>query len=277
MESGWVSAVDSEGRTIWIADATAATARRLRIQVFGRTVWIDHPFFRTDKVMLRSLRQLYGKKLGASDGDIGHVKDFYFNDQQWAIRYVIADTGSWLSGRLVLISPHAFENLHQDGDCLVVNLTRQQIENSPAIESHKPVSRQYVEEYYRVGETWGVGGFPEAPPAPHLMPSKQASDDLHLQSTQALSGYPIQTSEGAIGHVIDFIIDDKSWAICHLVVETGHWYSRKEIVISPKHIDRISYEEPKVFVNVTKEAILEAPQYHVSPLGEAYGDTRNFD
>jgi uncharacterized protein YrrD len=227
--------------------------------------------------MLRSLRQLYGKKLGASDGDIGHVKDFYFNDQQWTIRYVVADTGSWLSGRLVLISPHAFENLHQDGDCLLVNLTRQQIENSPAIESHKPVSRQYDEEYYRAVDTWGVDGFPEAPPPPHLTPSEQASDDLHLQSTQALSGYLIQTSEGAIGHVIDFIIDDKSWAICHLVVETGHWYSRKEIVISPKNIDRISYKESKVFVNVTKEAILEAPQYHVSPLGEEYGDSRNFD
>ena len=107
--------------------------------------------------------------------------------------------------------------------------------------------------------------FPRLPP-PHLMASKQASDDLHLQSTQALSGYPIQTSEGAIGHVIDFIMDDKSWAICHLVVETGHWYSRKEIVISPKHIDRISYEESKVFVNVSKEAIMDAPQHHVSPL-----------
>ena len=176
--------------------------------------------------MLRSLRQLYGKKLGASDGDIGHVRDFYFNDQQWAIRYVVADTGSWLSGRLVLISPHVFENLHQDGDCLLVNLNRQQIENSPAIESHKPVSLQY-QAYWDGVETWGVGGFPEAPPPPHLMPSKQASDDVHLQSTQALSGYPIQTSEGAIGHVIDFIIDDNSWAICHLVVQTGHWYSQQ--------------------------------------------------
>jgi len=226
--------------------------------------------------MLLSLRQLYGKKLGASDGDIGHVRDFYFNDQHWAIRYVVADTGSWLSGRLVLIPPRAFGNLRQDADCLLVNLTRQQIENSPAIESHKPVSLQY-QAYWDGVESWGVGGFPEAPPPPHLVPSKQASDDLHLQSTQALSGYPIQTSEGAIGHVVDFIIDDKSWAICHLVVQTGHWYSRKEIVISPKHIDRISYEESKIFVNVTKEAILEAPQYHVSPLGEEYGDTRNFD
>src|SRR2546430_14637029 len=155
-------------------------------------VWIDQTRIRKDKVMLRSLRQLYGKKLGASDGDIGHLKDFYFNDQQWAIRYVVAVTASWLSGRLVLIPPHAFGNLPQDADCLPVNLTRQQIENSPAIESHKPVSLQY-QAYWDGGETWGVGGFPEAPPPPPLTPNKGASDDLHLQSAQALKGYPIQT------------------------------------------------------------------------------------
>ncbi|HEX5490524.1 MAG TPA: PRC-barrel domain-containing protein [Candidatus Udaeobacter sp.] len=226
--------------------------------------------------MLLGLRSFYGKQLGASDGDIGHVKDFYFNDQQWAIRYVVADTGAWLPGRLVLLPSRAFGNLRQDDDCLLVNLTRQQIENSPAIESHKPVSLQY-QAYWDGVETWGPGGFPEAPPPPHLMPSEPGSDDLHLQSAQALSGYSIQTSEGAIGHVIDFIMDDRSWTICRLVVETGHWYSHKEIVISPKHIDRISYQESKVFVNVSKEAIREAPQYHVSPLGEEYGDTRNFD
>src|SRR5207247_11212781 len=109
--------------------------------------------------MLLSLRQLYGKKLGASDGDIGHVRDFYFNDQQWAIRYVVADTGSWLSGRLVLISPHAFGNLHQNGDCLLVNLTWQQIEHSPAIESHKPVSRQY-HAYWDGHEAGAAAGLP---------------------------------------------------------------------------------------------------------------------
>src|ERR1041385_8886298 len=114
--------------------------------------------------MLLSLRQLYGKKLGAADGDIGHVRDFYFNDQQWAIRYVIADTGSWLSGRLVLISAHAFGNLHQDADGLLVNLTRQKIKMSPGVRPQKPVSRQYEDEYDRRFETWGVGGFPEAPP-----------------------------------------------------------------------------------------------------------------
>src|ERR1700751_1145659 len=214
--------------------------------------------------MLRNIKQLYGNTLGASDGDIGKVKDFYFDDQQWAVRYVIAETGTWLLGRLVLISPPAFGNFHEEGNRLIVNLTRQQIEKSPPIESHKPVSRQYEEEYNRYygwPSYWARGSHLEHGGYPHL------------RSTLALSGYPnftgykIQTSDGVIGHVNDFLMYGKSWAICHLVVETGHWFSHREIAISPKDIERISYEESKVFVKVTKEALLEAPEYHVPPLG----------
>jgi uncharacterized protein YrrD len=244
--------------------------------------------------MFRSIMRLYGKTLSASDGDIGHVKDFYFDDQQWVLRYVIADTGSWLPGRLVLISPHAFGDFHQDGDGVRVKLTRQQIENSPAIESHKPVSRQYEEEYntyyhwpsYWVGGgMWGVGAFP----APYPVASREASsgsdahngDDPSLRSTKVLTGYHIQTSDGEIGHVTDFIMDDRSWAICQLVVEAGNWFSGKDIAISPNHIDGISYEESKVFVNVTKEAILAAPlaapEYDVPPLGAVYHDMQKLD
>jgi sporulation protein YlmC with PRC-barrel domain len=232
--------------------------------------------------MLRSIRQLYGKTLGASDGDIGHVKDFYFNDQQWVVRYVIVDTGAWLPGRQVLISPHGFRKLDQKGDSLQVILSRQQIEDSPAIASHKPVSRQYEEEYYRYygwpsywdgGGMWGVGGPPMVPP-PTLMPSLKVTpgdsspngDDPHLRSTQAMNGYHIQTSDGSVGHISDFVMDDESWAIRHLVVETGHWFSGKKIVLSPENIDRISYEESTVFVTKTKEAILAAPEYHVAPV-----------
>jgi sporulation protein YlmC with PRC-barrel domain len=234
--------------------------------------------------MLRSIKQLYGKKLGASDGEIGHVKDFYFNDQQWVVRYVIAEAGSWLLRRLVLISPHAFGSLREEGDRLHVNLTRQQIENSPLIESHEPVSRQYEEEYYRhygwpvywVGERlWGAASFP----VPYITPTEQTSHrsptheggDPHLRSTEALSGYHIfsgyhvQSTEGAMGSVSDFIIDDKSWAIRHLVVGTGHWFFGKDIVISPEDVDRISYEASKVFVKVTKEAIVRAPEHHIPP------------
>ena len=98
--------------------------------------------------MLRSIKKLYGEELKATDGEIGHIKDFYFDDQNWAVRYVVVDTGLWLSRRLVLISPHVFTNFDLNGVRRGVNLTRKQIENSPDFDSHKPVSRQYEEEYY---------------------------------------------------------------------------------------------------------------------------------
>jgi len=238
--------------------------------------------------MLRSIKQLYGDELRATDGEIGHIRDFYFDDQNWAVRYVVVDTGTWLSGRLVLISPHVFTNFDLDGVRRGVNLTRKQIENSPDFDSEKPVSRQYEDDYYRYygwptywqgGGLWGIGAFPIVVPVPDERPgvsageagSSSAPNDAHLRSTLALNGYHIQTEEGAIGHVIDFIVDHETWAICHLVVETGHWYSGKEIVISPKEIVRISYDGSKVFVSVTKEAILKAPEYHVPPW--AFQDT----
>ncbi len=238
--------------------------------------------------MLRSIKQLYGDELRATDGEIGHIKDFYFDDQNWAVRYVVMDTGSWLSGRLVLISPHVFTNFDLDGVRRGVSLTRTQIENSPDFDSEKPVSRQYEKEYYRYygcPDYWtqgGLGGLSTLPilesavdkrsddPAIHP-DSTNERGDAHLRSTQALSGYHIQTDDGAIGHIIDFIVDHESWAICHLVVETGHWFSGKEIVISPNQVVRISYDESKVFVSVTKEAILKAPEYHVPPW--AFKDT----
>jgi sporulation protein YlmC with PRC-barrel domain len=240
--------------------------------------------------MMRSIRQLYGKKLGASDGDLGHVKDFYFNDQEWIVRYVVADTGSWLTGRSVLLSPHAFGSLHEEGDCLVVNLTRQQIEDSPSILSHVPVSRQYEEEYYRyyawpsyweADGTFGIGNFPgSALPASDLdeeVGPKSKDADPHLRSTHALKGYEVQTSEGGLGHVVDFMMEEESWTIRQLVIETGHWFSGKQIVISPNHVDRISYEESKIFVNLTKKAIMDAPEYHVPQLGESYHDSQGFE
>ena len=233
--------------------------------------------------MLRSIRQLFGDKLGASDGEIGHVKDFYFDDQNWAVRYLVADTGSWLPGRQVLISPYAFPEGFQ-GKSLRVNLTRKQIENSPSIESHKPVARQYEEEYHRYygwpyywqgSALWGMSGFPilELPPKP--LPSEPAPAggpqpecaDAHLRSAQAVDGYRVQASDGVIGHVCDFMMDDQSWAIDQLVIKTGHRFFGKEVRIPSSKVDRISWEESKVFVNLTRAAVEQSPAHHPAPTG----------
>jgi len=238
------------------------------------------------RFMLRSIKQLYGDKLGASDGEIGRVENVYFDDQNWAVRYVVVDTGSWLPGRQVLISPHAFGNLDQTGNVLRVNLTLKQIENSPSIESHKPVSRQYEEEYYRYygwpfywqGDAlWGMSGFPilELPPEAPTGETTPASPrpperaDAHLRSAQAVNGYHLQASDGMAGHVCDFMMDVQSWAIRQLVIKTGHRFSGKEVEIPTRAVDRISWDESKVFVSLTKAAVEQSPAHSVSPFSGA--------
>ena len=236
--------------------------------------------------MLRSIKQLYGDKLGASDGEIGRVKDFYFDDQNWAVRYVVADTGTWLASRQVLLSPHAFGSFGQGGKVLMINLTRKQIEDSPPIESHKPVSRQYEEEYHRYygwpfywqGDgLWGMSGFPILEMSATTLPDEQAAanvpvrdrSDAHLRSAQAVNGYHIKASDGMAGHICDFMMDDQTWSIGQLVVKTGHRFTGKEVQLPVSQVERISYEESTVFVNLTKEAVEQSPEHHMAPFGSA--------
>jgi len=238
--------------------------------------------------MLQSIKLLFGNKLGASDGDIGHVKDFYFDDQNWAVRYVIADTGTWLPKRQVLISPYAFGGLQQTEKVLRVNLTRKQIENSPAIESHKPVSRQYEEEYHRYygwpdywegdGLWGGMRSFPVLETPPKVYPGKPASGidphrkpaDAHLRSTQAVIGYHLQATDGIIGHVCDFLMDDQNWAIRQLIIKTGHRFTGKEVQIPTRNVDRISYPDSTVFVNLIREAVEQSSEHRLVPPDAAH-------
>ena len=229
--------------------------------------------------MLQNTKDLYDYKLTALDGDIGQVKDLYFDDKTWVIRYLVAHTESWLPGRLVLLSPHALGKLDQTAKTLHVKLHKKQIESSPAIESHMPISRQYEIAYHRyygwpaywnAGGMYGFGGYPvDLPPTKdemevHLQGHEK---DRHLQSAKAITGYHIQTVDGAIGQVTGFMVDDKIWAIRELVVEAGHWYSGKEILISPGKIERISYQESEVFVNLTKADIQRTGKNEVAKAG----------
>jgi hypothetical protein len=232
---------------------------------------------------LKSTKEILGNTLAALDGDIGHIRDFYFDDNIWVIRYAIADTGPWLTGRLVLLSPHAFGRLDLNKKTLHINLRKMQIQDSPSIESHKPVSRQFEVEYYRyygwpaywAGDAmWGMGAFPVlVPPLTEEVDTQRIyyhRDDKHLHSAVEVIGYPIETVNGKIGHVTGFLVDDRSWAIRELVVEAGHWYSGKEIRIPIEKVDRISFKESKVIVSLTKADIEKTAEHGiVAPMGQA--------
>lgn len=217
--------------------------------------------------MLHSIQQRYGEKLRATDGEIGDVRDFYFDDKDWTVRYLVADTGRWLTGRLVLISPHALGHLYPGGKVLLVNLTRDQIEKSPPIDEHKPVSRRHEEEFHRhygypyYAETWplwGLAGYPVIVPPPPVADGPRERADAHLRSARFVKGYKVEATDGVIGEVADFMIDGRTWAIPQIVVECGPWYSDKAITISTDKVTRISYDQSTVYVDWTKQAIMTA-------------------
>jgi uncharacterized protein YwbE len=219
--------------------------------------------------MLHSIHHRYGEKLRALDGEIGHVRDFYFDDQNWAVRYLVADTGRWLIGRLVLLSPHALGQLVPNEKGLLVNLTRQQIEDSPSIEEHKPVYRQHEEEYHRHygfpyyaqrSPLWGLSGYPVLVPPPRPADVERKRIDSHLRSTRHVKGYKVEANDGALGEVEDFLIDGKSWMIRKIIIESGHWYSSEKLTIPAEKVSRISYDDSTVYLEAARSEIIKAAE-----------------
>jgi uncharacterized protein YrrD len=221
--------------------------------------------------MLFKAKTVKGYKLDSLDGEIGNVQEFHFDDRHWTIRYLVADTGDWLTGRQVLISPYALVTVNNEKQNIEINLTKKQIEEGPSLESDKPVSRQFEEDYY------GYYGWPMYSTGPYIWgfspyivrdPEKweeythgEKAWDPNLRSTHEVNDYDIQAADGEIGHVEDFIIDDETWAIRYLIIDTRNWWPGKKVLVSPQWIERVSWSESKVFVNLTRENIKQSPEY----------------
>jgi uncharacterized protein YrrD len=221
--------------------------------------------------MLIKAKTMKGYTLDSFDGEIGKVMEFYFDDQHWTIRYLVADTGNWLTGRQVLISPYALVDVTRENQQIAVNLTKKQIEESPSLNSDKPVSRQFEEQYYGYYSwpTYWAGPFMWGSYSDLVRDSEkwnaaisdEKSRDHHLRSTQEVSGYHIQAADGEIGHVEDFVIDDRTWAIRYLIINTQNWLPGKKVLISTRWIERVCWSESKVFVNLPCEIIKQSPEY----------------
>jgi hypothetical protein len=212
--------------------------------------------------MLRSLKQLYGEKLHATDGEIGTMKDFYFDDQNWTIRYLVADTGNWLASRKVLISPHSIANHPASGKGIHVGLTRKKIEKSPSIGSQIPVLRDYEEHYHRHYDL-----------PPYWIPSAadmigpQLQPETHLHSALSVTGYLVRVGDETIGHVSDLMVNTENWNIGQLIVKTGHRLSGTDTLISPKRVERISYDESTVFAHPIVDVSQQTPANNLVPAG----------
>ena len=205
--------------------------------------------------MLRNLKDLRGYAIRATDGVIGEVDDFYFDDDDWGIRYLVVDTGGWLSGRKVLISPIALGSPDWMIQELPVSLTKRQVEHGPGIDTKKPVSRQqeaqylgyYGYPYYWGGAgLWGMGAYPGSLPAEgrieedvklHATRATPVREDCHLRSGKAVIGYHVKATDGDIGHLDDLLVDDDTWAIRYLIADTSNWWGGHHVLVAPKCLE----------------------------------------
>ncbi|MEP6669292.1 MAG: PRC-barrel domain-containing protein [Chthoniobacter sp.] len=238
--------------------------------------------------MIRKFKHLIGCALAAKDGEIGKLREMLFDDHSWSIRYLVVDAGSWLLGRDVLIAPTALGEIDEQASRIVAHLDKEQVRNSPPIESEKPVSRQYEERYYRHyawAPYWvvpGTGaGMAMMPPltvdepevSENLQPKVPPEDkgDPCLRSSGEVARYSIHAQDGELGHIEDFLFDDADWRIRYLVVDTRKWFPGKHVLVAPNWIQEISFETGKVFVNLPRSTIKAAPEYDDgAPISRAY-------
>ncbi|MBL1213326.1 MAG: PRC-barrel domain containing protein [Ignavibacteriae bacterium] len=220
--------------------------------------------------MLHVVKDLERLKIDAIDGDIGYVYDFYFDDVTWTTRYLVADTGKWLTGRRVLLSPNSVEKPDFKEKELSVNLKREQIESSPSISEDEPVSLQHEKllgDYYDWPAYWSMD-----PALQSMFAMKDdehnkdvSSGDPHLRSIREVRSYDVEALDGDIGVVDSFIIDDNNWNIKYLVIDTRKWLhwlpGGKFVLISPKWIDKVDYQSSKIFLSVDKKTVEEIPEF----------------
>jgi hypothetical protein len=244
--------------------------------------------------MLHGLKQLRGYTASATDGDIGQVEDFLFDDERWTIRYLVVETGGFLERVRVLISPISFEYVDWPAERFRLSLTMRQVESSPSIDADKPVSRQREREfsgyygypyYWGAGGVWGAGFYPGmlapamlADPVPEGVVEEreraQQDTDVHLRSARHVRSYHIQGRDDSIGHVEDFLIDDATWQIRYLVVDTRNWWFGKKILLPPEWARQISWEERRLHVDLTRAAIQSAPAWEPADRLDEQYDSR---
>ncbi len=230
--------------------------------------------------MLRSALEIRGYRIRATDGEIGKAHDLYFDDSQWRVRYLVVDTGTWLPGRRVLVSPVSLGQPDWSNHVIPVALNREQIEKSPSVAADKPVSRQLEQElvtHFGWPMYWapppsptnpGAAGTPPAPPAPQIEREQAQSGggvhggDPHLRSLQEVTGYSILAQDGEVGHVEDLVIDDEDWAVRYIVVDTRNWLPGRKVILAPHWFEKFDWRHSKAVVELNRQTIKESPPYN---------------
>ncbi len=233
--------------------------------------------------MMISYKQLKHFSLHATDDDIGGCKDILFDDQDFVARYLVADTNTWLPlSRKVVISPISVTKVDVENENIHISMTSKTLKDSPSIDEHKPVSRQYEETlfkyfgygYYWIGPgAWGDFAHPtelaDADMAKAMQEEQDKKPENHLRACGEVNGYEVATTEDDVGHITDFIFDDKSWALRMIIIDTNNWLpGGKKLVVLPRDIEIIDWSSHKVRVKLSHEQLMEKPEIDFDKLDD---------
>jgi uncharacterized protein YrrD len=240
------------------------------------------------------VKELYGYKVQATDHQAGAVYDLYFDPDTWEVGYLVVDTGNWLPGRKVIVSLETLVQPLWEERILPVTLTQEQLRSSPDIDAGQSLSRfqeQTLRTHYDLPPISRLGGglFDERTygmsldsiaqvvetEIAEMEDARRQEDHPSLQSSRRVMGYPLQAQDGEVGHVEDFIVDDRAWVLRYMVVDTGNWLPGRKVLISTQWLDTVTWGDAgKVHVGLSRESIKNSPEYDpVLPVGREYEST----
>ena len=238
--------------------------------------------------MMHLLSDLTNFAIKATDGKIGTVADFYFDDRRWVIRYLVVNLGSalGLDNRKVLLSPATIKHINHNEKIIAVDMSLSEIENSPVIDTAHSLSSNYEIDYlsyYGYAFNWDNGSqnsfAVDDETVVHVVDAKaQKSEDVfididsvrrmygdrHLRSCHEIINYQIQAADGEIGRLKSMLIDDDTWAIQCCIANTGNWWFGHQVLITPQAIRDISWGSTKIYVDMTQQQIKGAPLFDYS-------------
>ena len=233
--------------------------------------------------MLKNLKKIINFKILARDSNdlFGKVKDVYFDDEKWTVRYLEVDTGKWLSERLTLVSPYNVIEVDWEEGVVWVNLSRKQVEAGPKSELHMPITRHFETQYnthYGLPDYWtsGYGVEIDGLWAGHYFPhlperldtykfqnDDQINLDQHMRSMNEVLGYHIQAvGDDNFGSINDFILEEDTWAIRYIVIDTHKFLPLgKKILFSPAWVNKFDWNRKKLATDFHRKVIESCPSY----------------
>ena len=224
--------------------------------------------------MLQSVNELRGYTVSARDGTVGSVRDVLFDDSTWYLRYLVADTGGRLEPKEVLLPGLVLGEADRRTKALPVCLLKEEAQGCPDIRADLPVSRQEEEavrallampSYWATAVTGALAATPRerkrSEQAHRELGREFRGADPRLHSAGEVTGCHIQATDGKIGHVQDFVVEMRTWAIRYMVVNTRNWLPGRKVLVTPDCIDRVDWGRRKVRVFLPRSSVKSCPEF----------------